>query len=62
MARESGRMLSDKQAVMVAKKAGSHLRSHASASQKGISVRSGAIVVTNGKITISKSSTAAKSK
>lgn len=61
MTKKSDRMLSDKQAVKVAKKAGSLLRSHKSASRKGISVSSGAIVVTHGKITISKSSTVAKS-
>lgn len=60
MAKESGRMLSDKQAVKVAKEAASHLRSKTP--QKGISVRSGAIVIADRKVTISKSSTAAKSK
>ena len=55
MEKTSGRMLSEKQAVRVAKKAGYHIGSTRSDSKRGISVRSGAIVITDGKITISKS-------
>ncbi len=55
MKKTSGRVLSDRQATEVAKKAGSHVRSIRSASQKGISVRTGSIEIADDKITISES-------
>lgn len=51
MQKRLGRLLSDKQAVKVAKKAGAYMNS-GSKSQKGISVSSGAIAIADGKITI----------
>ncbi len=55
MEKRPDRIISDDQAIKVAAKAASHMRSAAAASWRGINVRTGSIVITDDEITISES-------